>query len=64
MTTGAAVGAQAGAPKDRLYHLEAVNVKSGKAVTVTSFPMSHSEIQTLKGKFTPHPARYLRHAQA
>jgi hypothetical protein len=39
--------------KERLYHLVAINEKTGKIVVLTSYP-SHRHCMTMKSKFTPH----------
>lgn len=43
--------------QERLYHLVAVNERTGKQTQVTSYPMSHRECCTCKSKFSHHPAR-------
>jgi hypothetical protein len=40
--------------KERLYHLVAINEKTGKIVVLTSYPDSHRHCMTMKSKFTPH----------
>lgn len=36
------------------YHLEAVNERTGKRVRLTSHPMTHDKVMTLKSKFNVH----------
>lgn len=43
----------------RLYHLEDVNVRTGKRERFTSYPMSQEGALKLRARFTEHPARYL-----
>jgi hypothetical protein len=45
---------------ERLYHLVSVNVKDGKKVYLTAYPMSHKECCTMKGKFTEHAHRMIQ----
>lgn len=40
--------------QERLYHLQAVNERSGRVVRLTGYPMNHAQCCTMKGKFTPH----------
>lgn len=44
----------------RLYHLVAINERSGAKVRLTAYPMPHADGVRLKGKFTPHPARRIQ----
>jgi hypothetical protein len=46
--------------KQRMYHVVAINEKSGKKVVVTGYPMTHQECCILLSKLTPHPARRLQ----
>lgn len=43
----------------RRYHLDSVNVFTEKRTRLTSYPMSHAEVCTLKSKFTEHAHRRL-----
>jgi hypothetical protein len=38
----------------RLYHVEAVNDRTGNRVRLTAVPCSHGEACILKSKFNPH----------
>lgn len=49
---------------NRLYHLVAINVRSGLAFQVTAVPLPHSKACTLMGKFTVHAARRLELKEA
>lgn len=43
----------------RLYHVVAVNEKTGRRERVTAYPMPHAQACNNKSRFTPHPARRL-----
>ncbi len=43
--------------KERLYHLVAINNRSGKSVPLTTYPMTHEKCCTMKSKSSYHPAR-------
>jgi len=43
--------------KIRLYHIVAINEKTGKTTYCTSYPMSHKEACVILKKFSNHPAR-------
>lgn len=50
---------------ERLYHVQAVNVREGWAQTVTVGPgLTHAEACTVLGKYSRHPARYMRIVEA
>ena len=40
--------------KEQLYHIVAINERTRRRETVTSYPLDHSAACRLKGKFTPH----------
>jgi len=46
--------------KMRLYHIIAINERSGKKVYCTSEPMPHKEACIVLSKFSYHPARRLQ----
>lgn len=54
----------AGCVNNRLYHLVAINERSGQAFQVTAVPLQHSKACTLMGKFTVHAARRLELKEA
>lgn len=41
----------------RMYHIVAINEKSGVKTYCTRQPMTHSEACVMLGKFSQHPAR-------
>lgn len=41
----------------RLYHLEAVNDKTGRRERLTAYPMPHAQACENKSRFSYHPAR-------
>jgi hypothetical protein len=41
----------------RLYHIVAVNERSGAKTYLTRYPMLHSESVTMLRRFSSHPAR-------
>lgn len=43
--------------QERLYHLFAVNDRTGKREQLTRFAMNHQDCCVNKSKFSPHPAR-------
>ena len=43
-----------GAKHERLYHLVAINERTGKRTRLTSYPMDHRHAVTMKSKFNPH----------
>lgn len=45
--------------KERSYHLDSINIKTGERTRLTRFPMSHKEICTIKSKCTDHAHRRL-----
>lgn len=45
---------------ERMYHLVAINERTGKETRLTSYPMTHAECCTMKAKFTPHPLRRIQ----
>lgn len=47
----------------RVYHLVAVNNKTGAATVLTKYPMTHAQICTIKSKYSYHPARRLEHRE-
>jgi hypothetical protein len=49
---------------NRLYHLVAINERSGREFQVTAVPLQHSNACTLMGKFTVHAARRLELKEA
>jgi len=47
-----------------LYHLVAINEKTGNKVYLTNEPMTHKEACTVKGKFSYHPLRRIQLEEA
>lgn len=47
--------------KERSYHLDSVNIKTGERTRLTRFPMTHAQICTIKSKCTDYPHRRLEH---
>lgn len=41
----------------RLYHLDAVNNRTGRRERVTAYPMPHAQAVENKSRFSYHPAR-------
>lgn len=50
--------------KERLYHLFAVNDRTGNREQLTRFAMTHRECCVNKSKFSAHPARRIVLAEA
>ncbi len=50
--------------KEHLYHLISVNVKDGRKVYLTRYPMTHKECCTMKSKFTEHKHRMIQLEEA
>jgi hypothetical protein len=48
----------------RLYHIIAVNDKTGHTVYLTGYPMPHKKCMTMKGKISYHPARTIQIVEA
>lgn len=44
---------------DRMYHLQAVNSRTGRTVRLTGYPMTHAQCCTMKRKFTTHKDRHI-----
>lgn len=40
---------------NRLYHIEAVNDRTGRRVRLTGYPMPHAQCVIMKSKQTPRP---------
>lgn len=45
---------------ERLYHLVAINEKTGEKVYLTRYPDTHKACCTMKSKFSYHPARRIQ----
>lgn len=43
------------APGVRLYHLVAINERTGRTVRLTGYPMPHAQCMTMKSKQTNRP---------
>lgn len=48
----------------RLYHLVAINEKTGKKVYLTEEPVTHHDACVIKSKFCYHPARRVQLEEA
>jgi hypothetical protein len=44
----------------RLYHLVAINERTGHKTYLSDAPVTHEQACTWKSKFTPHPARRIQ----
>lgn len=44
----------------RIYHIEVVNEKTGRRVTVTGYPMPHAQCMTMISKMTQYPWRRIQ----
>lgn len=41
----------------RLYHLDAINERTGARVRMTAYPMPHAQCLTMRSKITDYPWR-------
>jgi hypothetical protein len=48
----------------RMYHLEAVNEKTGQRTRLTRYAMTHAQCCAMKSKFTSYPARRIERVEA
>jgi len=46
--------------KERLYHIVAINERTGVKVYMTGYPMTHKECCTMKSKITKYKWRRLQ----
>jgi hypothetical protein len=46
--------------KERLYHIVAINERTGRKTYVTCVAMNHKDACTVLKKFSPHPARRMQ----
>lgn len=45
---------------ERMYHVVAINEKTGHKTYCTSYPATHDEACTMLSKFASHPARRIQ----
>jgi hypothetical protein len=48
----------------RVYHLVAINERTGHMTRLTEYPMTHAQCCVNKSKFTDHPARRIELIEA